>query len=83
MGCPETKANFTSNLPSLTNPNFIFSELFKFFEPIYNGYFQGNITLMDSLDVNPYWFVFILTVVAILMFAASDLIRKRVKKVFY
>ena len=62
---------------------FIFSELFTFFEPIYNGYFQGNITLVDSLGVNPYWFVFILTVVAIIMFAASDMIRKRVKKVFY
>ena len=62
---------------------FIFSELFTLFEPLYNGYFQGNITLMDSLGVDPYWFVFILTVVAILMFAASDMIRKRVKKVFY
>jgi len=62
---------------------FIFSELFTLFEPLYNGYFQGNITLMDSLGVDPYWFVFILTVVAIFMFAASDMIRNRVKKVFY
>lgn len=62
---------------------FVFSELFTFFEPIYDGYFQGNITLVDSLGVNPYWFVFILTIVAVLMFAASDLIRKRVKNVFY
>ena len=62
---------------------FIFSELYSLFEPLYNGYFQGNITLVDSLGINPYWFVFILTVVAIIMFAASDMIRKRVKKVFY
>ena len=62
---------------------FIFSELFPLFEPIYNGYFLGNITLVDSLGVNPYWFVFILTVVAVLLFAASDMIRKRVRKVFY
>ena len=62
---------------------FIFSELYPLFEPIYNGYFQGNITLVDSLGVNPYWFVFILTVVAIIIFAASDMVRNRVKKVFY
>jgi len=62
---------------------FVFSELFTFFEPIYNGYFQGNITLVDTLGINPYWFVFIMTLVAIIMFAVSDVIRKRVKKVFY
>ncbi|ULC58486.1 YeeE/YedE family protein [Flaviramulus sp. BrNp1-15] len=62
---------------------FIFSELYTLFEPLYNGYFQGNVTLVDSLGINKYWFVFILTVVAIIMFAASDMIRKRVKKVFY
>jgi hypothetical protein len=62
---------------------FIFSELFEFFEPLYNGYFEGNITLVDSLGVNPYWFVFILAVAAVLIFAATDMIRKRVKKVFY
>ncbi|TXG35307.1 YeeE/YedE thiosulfate transporter family protein [Seonamhaeicola maritimus] len=62
---------------------FIFSELYPLFEPIYNGYFYGNITLEDSLGINPYWFVFILTIVAIIMFAVTDMIRKRVKKVFY
>jgi hypothetical protein len=62
---------------------FIFSELYPFFAPIYNGYFYGNITLIDSLGVNPYWFVFLLTIGAIIMFALSDMIRKRVKKVFY
>ena len=62
---------------------FIFSELYTVFEPIYDGYFQGNITLMDSLDVNRYWFAFIFTIIAIVAFAASDMIRKRVKKIFY
>ena len=62
---------------------FIFSESYTLFEPIYNGYYQGNLTLVDSLGVNPYWFVFILTVGAVIIFAASDMIRKRVKKVFY
>ena len=61
----------------------IFSELYTFFEPIYDGYFYGNITLEDSLGINPYWFVFIFSIIAILAFAVSDMVTKRVKKVFY
>lgn len=62
---------------------FIFSQLYDLFEPIYNGSFYGYVTLMDSFNINPYWFVFIFTIVAIIIFAGADLIRKRVKKVFY
>ncbi len=62
---------------------FIFSELFTFFEPIYDGYFYGNITLMDSFGFNPYWFVFIFAIIAIVAFVVTDIIRKRIKKVFY
>lgn len=62
---------------------FIFSQLYNFLEPIYNGSFFGNVTLMDSLNWNPYWFVFLFTIAAVIIFALSDLIRKRVKKVFY
>jgi len=62
---------------------FIFSELYTVFQPIYNGYFEGNITLMDSLGVNRYWFVFVFTIIAIVAFVASDMIRKKVKKIFY
>ncbi len=62
---------------------FIFSELFTLFEPIYDGYFLGNLTLMDSLGVSPYWFVFVFTIIALIAFFVVDLIRKRVKKVFY
>ena len=62
---------------------FIFSELFVLFEPIYNGYFLGNITLVDTLGVNPYWFIFIFTLIAIVSFVISDIIRKRNKKIFY
>lgn len=62
---------------------FIFSELFPLFEPIYNGFYYGNLTLIDSLNISPYWFVFLFTIVAILIFVMSDMIRKRVKKVFY
>lgn len=62
---------------------FIFSQLFTLLDPIYNGFFYGNVTLMDSLNWDPYWFVFLFTIAAVIIFALSDLIRKRVKKVFY
>ncbi len=62
---------------------FIFSELFTLFQPLYDGTFLGNVTLMDTFDINPYWFVFIFTLIAILIFVISDLIRKRTKKQVY
>lgn len=62
---------------------FIFSEFYTVFEPLYTGSFLGNITLVDSLGVDPYWFVFLFTVAAVFIFWGADLIRKRVKKVFY
>jgi len=62
---------------------FLFSELYSFFEPIYNGYFFGNITLVDSFGWNPYWVIFIFSIIAIVAFAVSDIVRKKVKKVFY
>jgi len=62
---------------------FIFSELYPLFQPIYDGFFYGNITLMDSIGVNRYWFVFIFTIVAIVAFVISDMIRKRNRKIFY
>ncbi len=62
---------------------FIFSELYPLFQPIYDGFFYGNVTLMDSLGFNRYWFVFIFTVIAIVAFVISDLIRKKNKKIFY
>jgi hypothetical protein len=62
---------------------FIFSELFPLLEPIYNGYFYGNLTLQDSFGVNPYWFIFIFSIIAIVAFVISDMVRKKQKKVFY
>ena len=62
---------------------FIFSEAYPLLEGVYNGYFLGNITIVDSFGVNPYWFVFLFTILAVVMFALSDAIRKRVKKIFY
>ncbi len=62
---------------------FIFSELFDLFQPLYEGDFYGNITLMDTFGINPYWIAFIFSIIAIIAFVATDLIRKRTKKVFY
>ena len=62
---------------------FIFSELFFLFQPLYEGSFLGNLTLVDSFDINPYWFIFIFTIIAVISFVISDMIRKRTKKIFY
>lgn len=62
---------------------FIFSEFFTLFQPLYEGSFMGNITLVDSFDINPYWFIFIFTILAILIFILTDFIRKRTKKQVY
>lgn len=62
---------------------FIFSQLFTLLDPIYNGFYFGKVTLKDSLNWDPYWFVFLFTIAAVIIFALSDLIRKRIKKVFY
>lgn len=62
---------------------FLFSELYPLFEPIYNGYYFGNITLMDSFGWDPYWTIFVFAVIAVVAFVVADVVRKRVKKVFY
>lgn len=62
---------------------FIFSEAFTLIEPLFNAKNLGNVTLMDTFGWNPYWVIFIFTVIALLAFIGSDRIRNRVKKVFY
>lgn len=62
---------------------FIFSEFYSFFEPIYDGYFYGNITLVDTLGLNAYWITFIFAMIAIVAFVVTSFIHKKVKKVFY
>ena len=62
---------------------FIFSELLDFFQHIYEGFYLGNITLIDEFDLNPYWFILIFSIIAVVAFALADMVRKRVKKVFY
>ncbi len=61
----------------------IFSEAFGTFENLYNETYLGNITLVDSLELPANWIIFAVTVIALIAFFISDVVRKRVKKVFY
>jgi len=62
---------------------FIFSESFSALEPFFEGSNLGNITLVDSLGISPYWIIFIFTIIALVAFYFSDWVRSKVKKVFY
>jgi len=62
---------------------FIFAEAFDILEPLFDGSNLGHITLPDTLNMSPYWIVFIFTIIAVVSFAISDKIRNKVKKVFY
>jgi len=67
----------------LTIGIFIFSESFSALEPLFESSNLGNITLVDSLGISPYWIIFIFTVIALVAFYFSDWVRSKVKKVFY
>jgi uncharacterized membrane protein YedE/YeeE len=62
---------------------FMFSELYDFIEPLFDSSYLGRITVTDSLGISPYWFIFLFSILAIVVFYFADVIRKRVKKVFY
>ena len=61
----------------------IFSEAFPIFEKMYNGSYLGNITLVDSFELPASWIILAVTLLALVAFFVSDIVRKRVKKVFY
>ena len=61
----------------------LFSETFTWLQPLYEGAYLGHITLDETLGTSPYLVIFVFTLIAIAAFYVSDLIRKRVKKVFY
>jgi len=67
----------------LTIGIFIFSESFSALEPLFESSNLGNITLVDSLGISPYWIIFIFTIIALVAFYFSDWVRSKVKKVFY
>jgi len=62
---------------------FIFSEFYPLIEPLFDGSYLGRITITNSLGITPSWFIFLFSILAIISFYIADLVRKRVKKVFY
>lgn len=61
----------------------IFSESFSWLQPLYEQSYLGHVSLDETLGIPPYLIIFIFTLIAILAFYISDIIRNRVKKVFY
>ena len=62
---------------------FIFSEAFPLLEGFYNSNALGPIKIHDSLGITDKLFVFIISVVALVVFYVASYIRRRVKKVEY
>ncbi len=62
---------------------FIFSESFGLLEPFFDSSNLGHVTLSDTFGISPFWIILIFTLIAVVAFYLSDMVRKRVKKVFY
>jgi len=62
---------------------FIFAEAFNVLEPLFNGSNLGHITMVDILNISPYWIILVFTIIAIGSFIFSDWVRSKIKKVFY
>ncbi len=62
---------------------FIFSEAFPLLESMFYANNYGNVTIMDTFGWSASWFVLAFTIIAVVAFFITDMIRKRVKKVNY
>lgn len=62
---------------------FFFSEVFTWFESIYDNHAYGPIKIYDTLGLSASTFIFGLIIVALLLFFVVTQIEKRVKKVEY
>ncbi len=60
---------------------FLFGHFYNAFEPLYTGSFLGNVFVYDSLGMSREWFAFLLTIVALLAFAITQMIEDKVNKV--
>jgi len=60
-----------------------FSESFEFIKPLYEKSYLGHVTLDETLGISPYLIIFIFTIIAVLAFYISDIIRNKTKKIFY
>ena len=62
---------------------FVFSEMFPLFENFYNSSNLGDVTVPEYFNISPYWFMVGISIIAIIAFYVTMLIRKRVKSVEY
>ncbi len=62
---------------------FVFSEMFPLFENFYNSSNVGDVTVPEFFNISPYWFTVGISVIAIVAFYVTSLIRKRIKSVEY
>jgi hypothetical protein len=61
----------------------IFTWVFPLIENIYNGSYLGNIKISEMLGLNDNVFVFLMVIVALVMFFIVTIIQRKVKKVEY
>lgn len=62
---------------------FVFSEMFPLLEKFYDSSYLGHITLMEKFNIDPYWTLVVLAIIAVLTFYVTSLLRKKIKEVFY
>lgn len=62
---------------------FLYSLVYPFLEPIYNGGNMGHIKISEWLGISDSWFAFGFAVVAVIAFLISTFVRRRVKSVHY
>jgi len=62
---------------------YLFTFMYPWFEKIYNNGFMGYLTASEYFGISNQWFVFIVVIVALVMFFAVSIIQRRVKKVEY
>ena len=62
---------------------FVFSELFPLFENFYDSSNLGDVSVPEYFQISPYSFTAAVSIVAIIAFYVTSLIRKRIKSVEY
>jgi len=62
---------------------FIYSQVFPYIGDLFYGGDLGHIKITEYFDIEPAWFAFGFSVVAVIVFFVTTLIRRRVKNVRY
>lgn len=61
----------------------VFSEFFHVFEGFYNKGFWGHVIISDTLGISAELFLLIFTVIAVVAFYISTLVRRKAREIFY